>query len=137
MANVCFVPLSFLFTRGQGIKGFSLCTKYFQDEGYLFPVLFKKITFRDGKDPTLPMIRGEVVYSRTNFNNDSDDERIDNSEILNIKIRKTVKNKTKVEIIERKSTDILIEQSGGYEGAIVFDPEPTVEYEYIFNDRVE
>jgi len=129
MANVCFVPLSFLFTRGQGIKGFSLCTKYFQDEGYLFPVLFKKISFRDGKDPTLPMIRGEVVYSKTNFNNDSDDERIDNSEILNIKIRKTVKNKTKVEIIERKSTDIIIEHSGGYEGAIVFDPEPTVEYE--------
>ena len=64
MANVCYVPLSFLFVRGQGIKLFSLCIREYFDNGFLFPVLEKP----DGTD-------------------------------------------------------------GGYEGAIVFDPVPNVDYE--------
>ena len=64
MSNVCYVPLSFLFTRGQGIKLFSFCMKVYREEGYIFPVVKKP----DEKTPS-------------------------------------------------------------YEGAIVFDPEPTVEYE--------
>jgi DNA polymerase elongation subunit (family B) len=39
MANVCYVPLSYIFLRGQGIKGFSLISKYCKDEGYLIPTL--------------------------------------------------------------------------------------------------
>ena len=64
MANVCFVPLSYLFVRGQGIKLFSLCLKVYRECGYLFPVLKKPDT-----------------------------------------------------------------NDGGYEGAIVFDPVPNVDYE--------
>lgn len=41
MANVCYVPLSYLFVRGQGIKLFSLCLKVYRDHNYLFPVLKK------------------------------------------------------------------------------------------------
>lgn len=44
MANVCYVPLSFLFVRGQGIKLFSLCLKVYRECGYLFPVLNKPDT---------------------------------------------------------------------------------------------
>ena len=64
MANVCFVPLSYLFVRGQGIKLFSLCLKVYRECGFLFPVVKK-----------------------------------------------------------------LEESDGGYEGAIVFDPVPNVDYE--------
>ena len=39
MANVCCVPLSYLFTRGQGIKIFSLCLKEFRNHNYLFPII--------------------------------------------------------------------------------------------------
>jgi DNA polymerase elongation subunit (family B) len=39
MANVCFVPLSYLFVRGQGIKLFSLCLKEFRKQKYIFPVI--------------------------------------------------------------------------------------------------
>ena len=39
MANVCFVPLSYLFIRGQGIKLFSLCLKEFRNQKYAFPVI--------------------------------------------------------------------------------------------------
>jgi len=39
MANVCYVPLSYLFIRGQGIKLFSLCLKEFREQKYVFPVI--------------------------------------------------------------------------------------------------
>ena len=42
MANVCIVPLSFLFFRGQGIKIFSLVAKECRMENYLIPVVKKK-----------------------------------------------------------------------------------------------
>ena len=70
MANVCYVPLSYLFIRGQGIKLFSLCLKEFRDQNYIFPV---------------------------------------------IKVKKD------------SDGNLLKEES--YEGAIVFDPIPQIEYE--------
>ena len=39
MANVCYVPLSFIFLRGQGIKIFSLVSKQCKEEGFLLRVL--------------------------------------------------------------------------------------------------
>jgi len=44
MANVCHVPLSYLFMRGQGIKIFSLVAKFCRENNYLIPVLKKKKT---------------------------------------------------------------------------------------------
>ena len=37
MANVCIVPLSFIFMRGQGVKIFSLVAKRCRDDGLLIP----------------------------------------------------------------------------------------------------
>ncbi len=42
MANVCHVPLSYLFFRGQGIKIFSLVAKYCRMKKFLIPVIKKK-----------------------------------------------------------------------------------------------
>ena len=43
MANVCSVPLSFIFLRGQGIKIFSLVSKECRKEKFLIPVIkYKK-----------------------------------------------------------------------------------------------
>ena len=55
MANVCSVPLSYLFVRGQGIKLFSLCLKYYRKFKYIFPV--KKPTFED-----LGTYEGAIVF---------------------------------------------------------------------------
>ena len=41
MANVCYVPLHYIFFRGQGIKSLSLVAKYSRDENYLIPVMKK------------------------------------------------------------------------------------------------
>lgn len=37
MANVCLVPLAYIFLRGQGIKVFSLVAKQCSDDGYVIP----------------------------------------------------------------------------------------------------
>lgn len=37
MGNVCLVPLSYIFTRGQGVKVFSLVAKQCADEGFVIP----------------------------------------------------------------------------------------------------
>jgi len=37
MANVCLVPLSYIFMRGQGIKIFSLVAKHCRDQAYIIP----------------------------------------------------------------------------------------------------
>ena len=49
MANVCSVPLSFIFLRGQGIKIFSLVAKQCRSENTLIPLLQKTID-NDEKD---------------------------------------------------------------------------------------
>jgi len=41
MANVCLVPLSYIFLRGQGIKIFSLVAKQCLDDGFIIPVVRK------------------------------------------------------------------------------------------------
>ena len=42
MANVCLVPLHYIFMRGQGIKIFSLFANECKNNGYLIPLITKK-----------------------------------------------------------------------------------------------
>lgn len=41
MANVCFVPLQYIFTRGQGVKTFSLVSCECRKDDYLIPYVYK------------------------------------------------------------------------------------------------
>ena len=95
MANVCYVPLSYLFTRGQGIKLFSLCLKEFRKQKYIFPV---------------------IKLSKLYKCKSCEHEFLDKWNCPNCH------SKSKEEIETETST---------YEGAIVFDPVPKVEYEAI------
>lgn len=52
MANVCYVPLTFIFMRGQGIKIFSLVSKQCKEDNFIIPTLFKgKIGAFDEDEP--------------------------------------------------------------------------------------
>jgi len=97
MANVCSVPLSYLFIRGQGIKIFSLCLKEFKEQGYIFPVI----------------------------------------KMQKLKICKTCNIETKgysCPVCKSKNLE-EVESDDWFEGAIVFDPVPTVDYEaYVTKD---
>ena len=95
MANVCYVPLSYLFIRGQGIKLFSLCLKEFREQEYAFPV-----------------IRMDKKY-----------KCLDKSCQLEFKNSRECK-RCKTDNIEE-----IKDELSSYEGAIVFDPVPKVDYE--------
>ena len=93
MANVCYVPFSYLFIRGQGIKLFSLCLKEFREQEYAFPVIKMDKTY-------------QCSHCNTIFKNSKYCNTCNLSDM----------------------TEIEAEQST-YEGAIVFNPVPKVEYE--------
>ena len=97
MANVCSVPLSYLFIRGQGIKIFSLCLKEFKEQGFIFPVI----------------------------------------KMNRVKICKQCNVETKgYNCLKCKGKNLEdVESDDWFEGAIVFDPVPTVDYEaYVTKD---
>ena len=91
MANVCSVPLSYLFIRGQGIKIFSLCLKEFKEQSYIFPVI-KMVKNKKCKN---------CGFETTNY---------------------------ACPKCHSKNFEEL-ESNDTFEGAIVFDPVPTVDYE--------
>ena len=93
MANVCFVPLSYLFIRGQGIKLFSLCLREFRKHKYAFPVLKVSKTYRCLKCSHEFLDKWECPKCRS------------------------------------KKREEVESESSSYEGAIVFDPVPKVDYE--------
>jgi DNA polymerase elongation subunit (family B) len=61
MANVSSVPLNYLFTRGQGIKLFSLTLKQYREDGYLFPVIKVKRD-SDGNLIKIDSYEGAIVF---------------------------------------------------------------------------
>ena len=93
MANVCCVPLSYLFIRGQGIKLFSLTLKEFRNQGYAFPII--------KMDKNYKCLKCKLEY-------------------LNAWSCPKCHSQNREEI-ESDNTS--------YEGAIVFNPTPCVEYE--------
>lgn len=50
MANVCYVPLSYLFLRGQGVKSYSLVSRQCRLDGYLIPTIRALEDFKDDPD---------------------------------------------------------------------------------------
>lgn len=67
MANVCSVPLSYIFVRGQGIKSLSLVSKYCRLKNYLIPVVTKDNPYiLKDNDNTLPdekaTYEGAIVF---------------------------------------------------------------------------
>jgi DNA polymerase elongation subunit (family B) len=93
MSNVCYVPLSFLFIRGQGIKLFSLCLKEYRKQKYLFPVI---------KMPKLYQC---------------------------LQCKNEYYNAWECTVCQSKKRQEIEVESVTFEGAIVFDPIPKVEYE--------
>jgi DNA polymerase elongation subunit (family B) len=93
MANVCWVPVEFIFTRGQGIKSESLVFYECRKEGQLIPVL-----------PAPPRRK--------------DDEPIADLEIAEVpEPRWGASSATPAADVE-----IIQDDNEGYEGAIVLDP---------------
>ena len=69
MANVCFVPLSFIFLRGQGVKILSLVSKQCKKENFLLPVISKQ---KDNDDFEKKSHEFNFEYSQYDNGNNSD-----------------------------------------------------------------
>jgi len=93
MANVCYVPLSYLFIRGQGIKIFSLTLKEYRIQKYLFPV-----------------IKMNKYYNC-------------------LRCRKKYMNGWVCPGCKSQKREEIESDNTSYEGAIVFDAIPSVDYE--------
>ena len=60
MSNTCWIPLNYVFTRGQGIKAHSLVLKECSTLGYIMPHLNKlegDIEFINTEEPVLAFYR--------------------------------------------------------------------------------
>jgi DNA polymerase elongation subunit (family B) len=102
MANVCNVPLSYLFMRGQGVKIFSLVAKKCREKNHLIPVIRKKFKTDEEKAKEEEEAKNEELFEK--FIND-------------------LNNKGK----EGDEDDD--DDDDGYEGAIVFPPVKGVHFE--------
>lgn len=107
MGNVCCVPLSYLFLRGQSIKIFSLVAKQCREENYLIPTVKKK-PFK----PPIKDANGKLIET-----DDQKEER---------RFQKFAQL-----LVAENDDDDDDEDDEGYEGATVFDPVTGVHYEPI------
>jgi DNA polymerase elongation subunit (family B) len=99
MGNVCSVPLSYLFLRGQGIKIYSLVAKQCRKENYLIPTNKKPFKKEPEKDAD-----GNII--------ETEEEKQERRLQLFVK-----------SLMGRKDDeDEDDEDDTGYEGATVFDP---------------
>ena len=106
MGNVCCVPLSYLFLRGQSIKIFSLVAKQCKEENYLIPTVKKKFSKQPQKDAN-----GKLIET-----SDQKEDRL---------FQKFA------QLLVNGEDDDDDEDDEGYEGATVFDPVTGVHYEPI------
>lgn len=102
MANVCHVPLSYLFMRGQGVKIFSLVSRQCRELEHLIPVIKKKELEKNkdaNKLDAKQVEEMEKIIGKKSFNKDDEDDSDD--------------------------------EDNSFEGAIVFDPVSGVHFEPI------
>ncbi|CAH6421511.1 DNA polymerase family B [uncultured virus] len=101
MANVCHVPLSYIFLRGQGIKIFSLVAKKCRERDHIIPVLKKPFIQKEDPKDTNKIKKKKIS-------------------LLDMEIRK----------LNGDFIDAMAEEEG-YEGATVFNPDVGVHFEPI------
>ena len=111
MGNVCSVPLSYLFLRGQGIKIYSLVAKQCREENYLIPTVKKPFKKEPQKDAD-----GKII--------ETEEEKQER------RLQQFVESL----MGKKEEEDDEDEDESGYEGATVFDPIKGVHMEPIIVD---
>lgn len=148
MANVCSVPFSYIFLRGQGVKLYSLVVKECMGFNYVVPDLIKESEMKERqkrKDAQRDNKYGKYV-TPADENNDADendaeetndDEDNEHDEIDDDGFELDSDGNYHIgysDDVEQRS-NFIKDDSGGYEGAIVIDPNPDVYIEpVVVND---
>lgn len=111
MANVCLIPFSYLFMRGQGVKIYSLVGNECMKKNYLIPLTKKKKT----------AAKKETAATSTEIEefSESEDEMVEEPE-------NQPDSESESPEDEEKKEDSDDEQEESYEGAIVLPPKPNI-----------
>ena len=136
MANVCTVPLSYLFLRGQGIKIFSLVAKQCKKENFVLPVL-KKVEDNDGYEGAIVLVAKKGIYLDTPiavtdysslYPSSMISENLSHDSLVWVK---TVLN-NKTLFSWEKEQDVIY--TDGMENKVIYDNLPGREYENVEYD---
>lgn len=87
MSNVCYVPLAYIFLRGQGIKVFSLVSKKCREKNHVIPVLQKKFKPQNGtqettKKPTVITLEDRLFGKHDEEEEEDDPEGYEGATVL-------------------------------------------------------
>lgn len=129
MSNVCLVPFSYIFLRGQGIKAFSLVTNECAKENFLLPLLEKidpeevNVDDTTRRNHTLMAQQqeqndGNIDTDNEDNNDDNEDDEIQDDDMESSEIKHRFKLK--------KNFNQIIMNDESYEGAIVLNPKTDI-----------
>lgn len=84
MSNVCLVPFSYIFLRGQGIKAFSLITNECAKEDFLLPVLERIEPEELAVDDSTRLAHTQTAQQRETAEDDDNDDLLDMNDAMEI-----------------------------------------------------
>jgi DNA polymerase elongation subunit (family B) len=106
MSNVCLVPFSYIFLRGQGIKAFSLITNECAKEDFLLPVLERIEPEELVVDDSIRQTHTQVAVQRERADEDGDVDCDDNTTMENVENEVDSDNEDSDEEMDDDSRDI-------------------------------
>lgn len=112
MSNVCFIPLQWVFLRGQGVKGLSLVAEQCRRDGYLIPTI--------RKDDFVNIMWSGSSQERKGRVGSSDTECTYDGCGTKGRLARYAENTIVCEACWR------VQYSAAYQGAVVFDPKPGI-----------
>jgi DNA polymerase elongation subunit (family B) len=120
MANVCSVPFSYIFLRGQGIKLFSFVGKQCRLDNYLIPDLIKESELEEKKNKLNKNRRDRLqnILNENKLSNVSEESqyKLDGEGYYHIGYQED----------DVQKGYLVKDNDDGYEGAIVIQPEPDI-----------
>ena len=131
MSNVCSIPFSYIFLRGQGIKIFSLVAKECRNNEFLIPVLTK--VDEEHHTRIMNAIRwrnqGKKKNDKWNKNKRNKNKQNKNNNFKNIQLNEETYDLGFIQERSNTNWNYVIDDDAGYEGAIVLKPQPGIYFE--------
>lgn len=125
MANVCHVPFSYIFLRGQGIKLYSFVGKQCRLDNYLIPDLIKESELEEKKEKFSTDRRRKLDKL---MNIDDLEEQFE-TQSIKYDMDDTGCYHIGYEDDDEQKGYLVKDQDDGYEGAIVIKPYPDIYFE--------
>jgi DNA polymerase elongation subunit (family B) len=128
MSNVCLIPFSYIFLRGQGIKIFSLVVNETAKNGYVLPTLEKVLPEEQEVDESARRVKTNMAAAASTSAADDGPE----DDIPESGQSPDGEDGSQEQVFQLKSDfNVIKVTEDGYEGAIVLTPKPNIYFEPI------